>query len=135
MIRESGEVDHHRRVEGHQTGFLVDRVEQGAQVAESGKNFGVLLDKPEIQVGENLHGAVAAPLGEDDFHLRVQKSLVNLAGLGRRGGEIRGDPPIDNPEAQFFQVLDTLGKISLFLDQPTRRDRANNRHGFSPQPL
>jgi len=116
-------------VERDQTGPLTDGIEQDAEIAKPRQDLGIVADEVEIQIGKELHAAVSAPLGKDDFHLFIQKGGVDLRNFftGRRQFGYRS--LIDDFEPQLLQVLYAGREFSLPFDQVARR---NCVYGLQP---
>ena len=77
QVRELGQVG---AVEGHQLEAPVQVPEEIGEVAEPHQSFGRGRQGRQIQVGQQLQGAIAAPDREDGLDLRVQPDLLKAPG-------------------------------------------------------
>lgn len=73
-------------------------IEQGAEIAEPRQDFRVFADEVEIQIGKELHAAISASLGKDDFHLFIQKGGMELCYLSTGGRQFGHRSLIDDSE-------------------------------------
>ena len=77
QVRELGQV---RAMEGHELEAPVQVPEQIGEVAEPHQSFGRGRQGRQIQMGQQLQAAVAAPDRQDGLDLRVQPNLFEAPG-------------------------------------------------------
>ena len=77
QVRQLGQVG---AVEGHQAQAPVQVPEEIGEVAEAHQAFGNVPEAGQVQVGQELQGAVAAPHRDDGLDLRIEPDLLEPPG-------------------------------------------------------
>ncbi len=116
------QVDQHGGVQGHHAGALEDRIEQGAQVTETGDDFGMLPDQLEVDERQHFHRAVAAAQGQDHVDCGIGEGGVELGCLRLRRGQPLRELRIDDGVAEAGELLDGRVENALLFDQIAGRD-------------